>query len=209
MNQKSILFILAAIVLSVILLYSFNEEPQSDESYFAQIEQKRKDNNYFMKTAQDSPLEESKKANFKSLSYFTPNKTFKVKARLIPIETDIYYSMPLSNGSEEKYIKYAYAEFELEEETHRLLLLRSYNSKNPKKLFLAFGDLTNGGETYGGGRYIDLEAKNKNFIYIDFNLAYNPYCVYNHKYSCPLPPQENMLEIAIQAGEKMYDTNEK
>ena len=67
-------------------------------------------------------------------------------------------------------------------------------------LFIPFNDLTNGNETYDGGRYLDLKTTSESTIVIDFNKAYNPYCAYNDKYSCPIPPRENDLPIEIKAG---------
>jgi uncharacterized protein (DUF1684 family) len=72
-------------------------------------------------------------------------------------------------------------------------------------LFLAFGDKTSALETYGAGRYLDVtKTPGSRTIKLDFNLAYNPYCAYDNTYSCPLPPAENLLEVAVKAGEKTY-----
>jgi hypothetical protein len=73
-------------------------------------------------------------------------------------------------------------------------------------LFLPFNDASNGKTTYGGGRFIDLEipAAGNKTIEIDFNKAYNPYCAYNHNYSCPIPPDENNLNILVNAGVKDF-----
>jgi len=76
-----------------------------------------------------------------------------------------------------------------------------------KYIFLGFTDETTNKETYGAGRYINLELNNKNHYVVDFNYAYNPYCAYNPKYSCAIPSRENHLKIAIEAGEKNI-TNE-
>jgi uncharacterized protein (DUF1684 family) len=67
---------------------------------------------------------------------------------------------------------------------------------------LPFTDLTNGHGSYGGGRYIDLRIPpaGSRTIALDFNQAYNPSCAYNHAYSCPVPPPENRLNVAILAG---------
>jgi hypothetical protein len=73
-----------------------------------------------------------------------------------------------------------------------------------KNLFIPFNDRTNGVETYGGGRFIDITENGADKVIIDFNKAYNPYCAYNHKYSCPIPPEENDLKIKIKAGEKIW-----
>jgi uncharacterized protein (DUF1684 family) len=72
-----------------------------------------------------------------------------------------------------------------------------------KNLFLPFIDENAPDLTYAGGRYLDLKYQNgKNWI-VDFNFSYNPYCVYSHRFSCPIPPAENNLSIAINAGEQM------
>ena len=69
--------------------------------------------------------------------------------------------------------------------------------------FLPFKDNTNGGESYGGGRYIDLIIEDlKSEVQVNFNVAYNPYCAYNDKYSCPIVPSENYIDIEINAGVK-------
>jgi uncharacterized protein (DUF1684 family) len=75
--------------------------------------------------------------------------------------------------------------------------------ENPRgKLFIPFTDLTNGKETYGGGRYLDIIIPETDSFILDFNLAYNPYCAYNHTYSCPIPPEENFINNQVKAGEK-------
>ncbi len=75
----------------------------------------------------------------------------------------------------------------------------------PATLFVPFRDKTCGTETYGAGRYLDLEDPAGAEVLIDFNLAYNPYCAYSESYSCPLPPPENWLEIPVTAGERKYE----
>ncbi|WP_321538818.1 DUF1684 domain-containing protein [Flavobacterium piscinae] len=71
-------------------------------------------------------------------------------------------------------------------------------------MFLPFTDLTSGIESYGGGRYIDLKIQEGKIWTIDFNQAYNPYCAYNEKYSCPIVPEENDLKVEIKAGVKAF-----
>ena len=76
------------------------------------------------------------------------------------------------------------------------------SEKYKNYLFLPYTDLTNGFESYGGGRYIDLTIPDCNEIIIDFNKSYAPSCAYNHSYSCPVPPKENHLNVRIEAGVK-------
>ena len=77
---------------------------------------------------------------------------------------------------------------------------------HPEHLFLPFTDYTNGEETYGGGRYIDLTIKDihNGMVTIDFNKSYNPYCTYKEGYRCPVPPKANAIKTEIKAGEKAY-----
>jgi uncharacterized protein (DUF1684 family) len=75
-------------------------------------------------------------------------------------------------------------------------------------LFLPFTDLTNGIETYGGGRYLELRIVDLENGWIDFNYAYNPYCAYNHKYSCPIPPMDNHLNFRLEAGVKAFSDHD-
>ena len=87
--------------------------------------------------------------------------------------------------------------------------LKIYQSKtslsdNQETLFLPFLDKTNGFESYVGGRYLDLKIPKSDTVLIDFNKAYNPYCVYNENFSCPIVPRDNFLPIKIRAG-VMYD----
>jgi len=107
------------------------------------------------------------------------------------------------------YKLYATANFKLNGENfsleiyqnEKLLLTPDYEDY----LFLPFTDLTNGESSYGGGRYIDLLLPEGKSIIIDFNQSYNPYCAYNEKYSCPIPPKYNHLNVEVFAGVKKFD----
>jgi uncharacterized protein (DUF1684 family) len=85
------------------------------------------------------------------------------------------------------------------------LRLRAFaeEGSNGERLFVPFADETSGRETYGAGRYLDLDRTSTGIYVIDFNTAYNPYCAYNPTYDCPVPPKENRLPLPIRAGEKM------
>ena len=99
-------------------------------------------------------------------------------------------------------MKYGYFEFRINDKTYKLA---SYLiPEHQESLFLPFLDETNGNGTYEAGRYLDIEFRKDNNYYIDFNLAYSPYCAYNKKYSCPLVPKENFLKTKIEAGEKLH-----
>jgi uncharacterized protein (DUF1684 family) len=72
-----------------------------------------------------------------------------------------------------------------------------------RRLFVPFNDLTNGTETYQGGRYLDLDRTATGIYDLDFNRAYSPFCVFNVNYDCPVPPRENRLKVPVRAGEKL------
>lgn len=204
MKSSQLVIAVIALVVLAAVAYMFTAA-ESPEAYVEKIEKERERQFKFIRFNVESPLTEEQKNGFKSLKFYDINLDYKVKARLIPIENKKVREIPMSDGSKERYIEHSYAEFELNGQTNRLLLLQSVKETDMRNFFLAFADETSGKETYGGGRYLNLRQDGKNSITIDFNLAYNPYCAYNPDYACPLPPKENMLTIAIEAGEKNYD----
>lgn len=149
----------------------------------------------------NSPLDESQKKSFKGLSFFKPDTNFIVNAYISwernPKPVQLY------NDSTES-LKYSVARvnFNFDKQSYELVAFAD-QPKQQKKLFIPFYDLSNGRETYGGGRYLDVESANYKTVILDFNMAYNPYCVYNDNYVCPVPPEVNLLEFSISAGEKL------
>jgi uncharacterized protein (DUF1684 family) len=204
MKPKSIIIILAVVVIVISVFYSF-QSGDDNKAYIKQIEKEREDKDHFMKTASESPFGE-KKSEMKGLNYFPVNADYKIIATLTPIEKKDVVVLTTSDGKDQHYLTYAYAEFDLANRSNKLLILEVMES-GPFRgtLFLAFGDETSARETYGAGRYLDVKkVPGSSTITLDFNLAYNPYCAYSDGFSCPLPPKENLLSIAINAGEKTY-----
>lgn len=154
-----------------------------------------------------SPLEQKDFVNFKGLDFFEIDSMYIVTARLVRTPDEKPFKMVTTTDRRPGYKKYGVLHFTI---AGKDLKLNVYQNAEPRKpagrtLFLPFTDNTSGDETYGGGRYIELEIPNGNETEIDFNKAYNPYCVYNKKYSCPVVPAENHLDIAVRAGVKKYD----
>jgi len=203
MKTNHILLILVSLVVIAAVAYMLTSA-ESPEAYQEKIEAERERQYKFIRFNVESHLTEEQKRDFKELNFYPIDPSYKVKARLIPVENKKVREVPMTDGSVERYIEHSYAEFELGGKTNRLLLLQSVNESDMRNFFLAFADETSGRETYGGGRYINARQDGKNSITIDFNLAYNPYCAYNPDYACPLPPKENILNISIHAGEKNY-----
>ena len=177
----------------------------SPEDYAKEILKEREEKANFLNHGQGSPFATSDE-EFKSLNYYAPELKYRVTAKLIPVQERKVTILPTSDGKEQKYLDYAHAVFSFEDVENKLLILEVMEMGPERgKLFLAFADETSGKETYGGGRYLDLKkVPAATTVLLDFNTAYNPYCAYNDSYSCPFPPAENILKIAIKAGERIY-----
>ena len=201
--KKSNLFILLIVAIVAITIFNFLTIGESSADYKARLETERKDKNGFMLSS-SSPLLEEDQLNFKGLNYYPIDESYKVTARIELTEKKQPIFIESTTGEQLKYIPFAKATFKLKEREHTVMLYQDWEERNANKLSLMFADETSAIETYGGGRYVDVMYRNTNSVVIDFNTAYNPYCHFNPEYSCPIPPRENMLNVAIEAGEKIY-----
>lgn len=204
MKSSQLLLVLVSLVVLGTITYMFTAA-ESPEDYIEKIETERERQFKYIRFNIESPLTEEQKRGLQSLTFYAINPTYRVKARLLPIEIKKIREVPLTDGSTARYLEHSFAEFELAGKTNKLLLLQALDETDMRNFFLAFADETSGKETYGGGRYLNVRQDGKNSITIDFNLAFNPYCAYNPDYACPLPPRENLLTIAVPVGEKNYD----
>ena len=189
----------------ILLLISFSSCAQEKEqTHVEEIEQFQYELNVYYSDKKTSPLKKKDLKKFKKLSFFQIDDSFRVVANFERTPNEPIFEMQTSTERLPLYAQYGIATFTIDEKEFSLRLYKSQESKlNPEyadNLFLPFTDLTNGNETYGAGRYIDLKIPESNTIIIDFNKAYNPYCAYNEEYSCPFPPRENDLDIEIKAG---------
>ncbi|WP_298903730.1 DUF1684 domain-containing protein [uncultured Psychroserpens sp.] len=169
----------------------------------------QKEINAEYKDATTSPLKEKDRKNFKGLDFFKFDSTFVVKANFKRTPNENVFKMKTTTSRLPEYVKYGVVSFELHDKSYQLNIYQNQDLIKEEGyedyLFLPFLDNTNGGESYGGGRYIDLRIPDGNSILIDFNKAYNPYCAYNERYSCPIVPRENYLDLEIKAGVKTFD----
>lgn len=202
MNRQKIFIVLVIAILGITIVNFLSVGEGSDE-YIQRIEEERINKNGYMLSS-SSPLMDEDRRNFTNLKYYPIDESYKVRARLTEVARKQPIFIPTTTGESKRYIPFAYAEFELKGEKQKLLLYQDWEEKDPNKLSLMFADGTSGDATYGGGRYIDVAKTNTNSVIIDFNTAYNPFCHFNDEYSCPIPPRENLMEIAIEAGEKLY-----
>ena len=157
--------------------------------------------NDFFKDASVSPLKKRDLKNFRGLDFFTYDSTYLVTAKLTKTPKEKPFMMLTTTDMAVEYIKYGIVSFELLNNLYSLDIYKNLEDPNERdNLFLPFLDDTNGNESYGGGRYINLSIPQGENLIIDFNSAFNPYCVYDEKYSCPIVPRENYLPLEIKAG---------
>lgn len=178
-----------------------------DKAYIKQITKHRKKVEKEFRKPDKSPLREWAK-DFEGNEYFEINEDYVVTATLELTPDSEPFELTTSNPDRKKwYVRYAILHFTVQGQEQTLEVYRSVAlqgiAKYKDHLFLPFTDLTSGGSTYGGGRYLDLEVPEGDTLTIDFNLAYNPYCAYRSDgWSCPIPPDANRLDVAIEAGVK-------
>lgn len=155
-----------------------------------------------------SPLTEEDRLEFKTLNFFPIEDKFIVEATFMRTKREKTFQMKTSTDRTPLYIKYGELHFKIDGKEMKLNVYQNIELSKRKGfkdyLFLPFSDLTNGTESYIGGRYLDMKIPKNYKVTIDFNKAYNPYCAYNYKYSCPIVPLENDLDIAINAGIKKF-----
>ena len=160
----------------------------------------------FMQDHPQSPLSPEQRDSFAGLNYYAPLAEWVIAAPLVYYDGDEpTIEMETSTGDIRHYRRWAKFMFTVEGESAELTI---YSDPWGESLFLPFKDATNGGDSYGAGRYLDnhrpgLSVRGDQVV-VDFNYGYNPYCAYSAAYSCPLPPSENWLTVSIQAGEKKF-----
>ena len=159
--------------------------------------------NAFFQDASKSPLTKKQLKSFKALPFFKLDSSFMVKAYLEKQKDENFKDIPTSTERIAKQRVYGLAKMKIKGETITLNIYQTesaFLNKLDNTLFLPFLDLTNGENTYAGGRYLDLIIPDNDSLIIDFNKAYNPYCAYNPKYSCPIVPSTNFIHVKVEAG---------
>lgn len=183
------------------------EAPQQMSDYAKSIRDERAEKDAeFMK--EGSPLPDQERAHFTGLKYYPPDTAYRVAALFAAADSSPVFTMGASGKIASRCRMVGRLYFSLQGQTDSLEVydLVDASAQGYEAYFVPFYDLTNGAETYGGGRYIDIDKSEFTHahVIIDFNKAYNPYCAYNHDYSCAIPPPVNSLHAYIRAGEKLY-----
>ena len=203
--MKKHLFISALFLLILISCDSQGKRPIMGKTIYQQKL------NITYKDASKSPLKKKDLRNFKGLDFFEIDSTFIVKANFTKIENAPTFKMATTTDRKPLYKEYGLLNFTINGKDCKLTIYQSQDDLNDEKykdyLFLPFTDDTSGEESYGGGRYMDVmltDITAENTVLLNFNNTYNPYCAYNDKYSCPLTPRKNHLDLEIKAGVKAF-----
>lgn len=187
-----------------LLLLAFSAQGQA--TFKEEIAEFQSELNAEFLNPEESPLTKKDRRKFKGHNFFPANEAYRVEAKFTKYENPEVIQMKTTTSRLSGYDVFGVIEFELKGQTFSLNVYQSHRLRSTEQykdyLFLPFTDLTNGEETYGGGRYIDLTIPDGDTIIIDFNKAYVPSCAYNHGYSCPIPPADSYLDTRVEAGVK-------
>ncbi len=208
MNSKLILQM--KIAFSFLVLFTLIGCAQNKEPLLGETDWQRQQNADF-KDASKSPLKAKDRKGFKTLDFFPVDSSAIVEATLKRTPDSDWFLMQTTTDRVSNERVYGIVSFELQGKTFELAVYQGQDLMTKAGfedyLFLPFMDHTNGETTYGGGRYIDLRIPENDTMLIDFNKAYNPYCAYDEKYSCPIVPRNNYLDIKVEAGVKAFNKN--
>ncbi len=169
-----------------------------------ELEEFRAAKDAFFRDDPRSPLTPEQRAAFDGLRYFDEDPALAIRAELETegVDLDERIEMQTTTGGRQVYRRAGVVRFEVEGEPASLTL---FASPDMHELFVPFRDATSGKESYGAGRYLEVEPPDPDRrVTVDLNVAYNPYCAYNPDWSCPIPPGENWLAVPIRAGERSF-----
>lgn len=182
---------------------------EDETGYLAEVAEYRARKDEAFGNSPDSPISEADRAgDFRGLSYFPPDSAYRVVASVVPFARQDVVQLGSTKGDVRPQVRFAELLFTVDGHDLRLTGFQDVDPANGDELFVPFRDATTGKESYGAGRYLEVEVEQrpdgKLTATLDFNLAYSPWCAYNVAYSCTLPPVENTLPVAIKAGERTY-----
>ena len=178
--------------------------PEETGDYTARISRAREAKDQFLRTDPDSPVKAARRDELLPLVYYPIDPDYNVAASLVPgTTTGSTMQMQTSTGSQVDMRRVGTLQFTLKGQQLSLTAFNEVGSPDLTHLFVPFMDLTSRTETYEGGRFLDLDRTATGLYALDFNRAYNPNCYFDASWICPIPPPENRLDVAIEAGEKV------
>lgn len=177
---------------------------ESEWETLVNIERRHKDE--FFKFDGQSPVPDEDRDEFRGLRYYPPDYALRFELQLHEHPKKETLELEDTKGNIRNFLQWGEFRFKVKGVACTLQTYKS--SPQDDQLFLPFRDATSGKQTYGAGRYLDLDAHRSrlhNGLWVlDFNAAYNPWCAYSDAYACPFTPQDNWIEVAIEAGEMSY-----
>ncbi len=176
----------------------------SSDVYTLEVRKDRLEKDKYLLTAPNTPIKASDMELFAGLSYYPVDKSFVFETvlRRLPVPEEV--TIATSKDRPRIMLHLGALPFMVGAQQCELQVYAPKDTSDGNYWFVPFIDPTNGEETYGGGRYIDIDDIASDTVFLDFNYAYNPYCAYNERYDCPIPPVENVLPVPIRAGERNY-----
>jgi uncharacterized protein len=181
---------------------------KNEKDHFEKVTEWRKQKDIDYRDKEKTMLTEDLMKNFNGLKYYDIDYAYRINGSLKRFNDGRTFKINTTGGQVYEYLIFGQVTFELKGQTMTLDIYQgkraAESGRKKGALFIPFRDLTSGNDTYGGGRYLVLDVPDNDVLVLDFNMAYNPYCVYNPDHSCPIPPKENNLKVKIEAGELMY-----
>jgi uncharacterized protein (DUF1684 family) len=193
------------LAITVFLIGGLNTFCQIDSAlYRAESIRFWEEQNAHYRDKKESPLDKKARKIFAGHRVYAYDANFVIAAKMVRYEREDTVVMKTSADTEKLFVKYAQLHFNLGRSHCHLTVYQSLTGRlkeeHKNDLFIPFKDLTSGKDTYGGGRYLDVQIPEGNTLILNFNTAYNPYCAYTDGYFCPIPPAENMLNVEVKAG---------
>lgn len=198
MNDLRVALLLGVCLLGVVGC----DESTSSTSYEQTLMQERVQRDMQMRD-KNSALAPNLRDRFKGLNYFPVDSTYRFVVPLQRRSRPDTMTLMENTGRLRKQVRVGHVTVPLPTGDERLAVFQGASDDPRGRLWIPFADATNGDATYKAGRYVDLRRPNGDSVVVDFNRTYNPTCVYNPEYACPLPPEENRIDAPIPAGEKV------
>jgi len=173
------------------------------DTWRRELEAQREEKDRFFDEHRQSPIPPEERDEFDGLDYFDPDPDYRVTATVTVHDDPEAVTMDTTAGTEVRYRRELTLSFEIDGVEQELA---AYRQEGDEQYFVPIRDKTTGQTTYEGGRYMefasDEDLTDGDEMVLDFNLAYSPFCAYSETFACPLPPEENWLDVAVEAGEK-------
>lgn len=209
MSNKKSFSLLVIFLITIILAGGCNEDNADDsemKTYIDELIKERKEKDYSMQFEKTSPFNVDTSVTFNPLKYYEPNPDFIFKSKLFIYESKDTVTILGTKGEKRPSILIGYLGLNYKNKIYKINVYKGFSRTGEEYYSIWFTDQTTGKDTYGVGRYLDFVLNDDaDFVYtIDFNKAYNPYCAYSALYTCPIPREEDYIDLEIEAGEKNF-----